>query len=77
MTAHVAGDLAVDDGDQAVLVGVGQPALDDAGLEHVLAEERAVALGDAGEERAAAASASAGLDGPDLDLRPGSRSPAI
>ena len=49
----VAGDLAVDDGDQAVLVGIGDPALDDARLEHVLAEERAVALGHAGEEAGA------------------------
>ena len=65
---HVPGDLAVDDGDQAVLVGVGHPPLDDAGLEDVLTEERAVALGDAGEE-APHGIGVAGLDGPDLDLR--------
>ena len=47
----VADDLAVDDRDQPVLLGVGEPALDDAGLQDVLAEERAIALGHACEER--------------------------
>ena len=66
----VAGDLTVDDGDQPALAGVGDPALDDAGLEDVLAEERAVALGDAGEERRSGIGV-AGRDGADLDLGAG------
>ena len=48
-------------------LGVGDPALDDARREDVLAEERAVALGHAGEEAAHGVGVG-GRDRPDLDL---------
>ena len=67
MHGDVAADVAVDEADEAVLVGVGEPALDDAGLQHVLAEERAVALRHAGEEAAQRVDVVA-LERPDLDL---------
>ena len=46
----VAGDVAVDEGDEAMTVGHGDPAGDDDGVRDVLLEERAVTLGHGREE---------------------------
>ena len=46
----IADDMAVDEGDETMAVGDGDPAGDHRGVADVLLEERAVALGDGGEE---------------------------
>ena len=63
-------DLTVDERDEPVLRRVVEPRLDHAVGEDVLAEERAVALGHAGEEAPQRVGVT-GAEGPHLDLRAG------